>query len=414
MDNKIIIIIKEKIKEINKKYDAEILRNIAKEEIQYYILNFIYHHAEYSKWTMYGGSVLRICHGLDRMSVDLDFEIKDKCTEVFLNKIKNELEQYFLENYNLDDQILKIKIVNNRGLLLKFLIGSKLGIKHPSDQIHVKIDLNTFVSENTTIETIPIIYNQMSFVVKTYNMSNLMASKITAILSRGERIVGKDKFLEKGRDIYDLVWYMNNKITPDIDYINEKNVLVSDIKILFDKITTQVNKVSDRNLKQDLTPLFLDQNYINNWLLNWKDHYYKLLESYNIRNVLDLESILIKENIKSDDFLFSFVYNTKDDIKFKIEYNITWEVFNLIKIDKKSFEVSDIVLKLIKDKKYSIFATIFYNKNIEYFKKTNNYIIGNILKTKRIRITADNLNRRQEIVLNSKNLISCDLESLIK
>ena len=55
--------------------DAETRRNALKEELQYYVLNFIYHHPEHSKWIMYGGSALRICHDLNRMSVDLDFEI---------------------------------------------------------------------------------------------------------------------------------------------------------------------------------------------------------------------------------------------------------------------------------------------------------------------------------------------------
>ena len=44
-------------------------------KLQYYVLDFIYHHPEYSHWIMYGGSALRIIHKLNRMSVDLDFEI---------------------------------------------------------------------------------------------------------------------------------------------------------------------------------------------------------------------------------------------------------------------------------------------------------------------------------------------------
>ena len=48
--------------------DAETRRNTLKEELQFYVLNFIYHHPDYRKWIMYGGSALRICHGLDRMS----------------------------------------------------------------------------------------------------------------------------------------------------------------------------------------------------------------------------------------------------------------------------------------------------------------------------------------------------------
>ena len=63
--------------------DVETQRNVLKEELQFYVLNFIYHHPEYSKWIMYGGSALRICHELDRMSVDLDFEVSHPIAENF-------------------------------------------------------------------------------------------------------------------------------------------------------------------------------------------------------------------------------------------------------------------------------------------------------------------------------------------
>ena len=56
--------------------DSETRLNALKEELQFYVLDFIYHHPEYNKWIMYGGSALRICYDLDRMSVDLDFEVR--------------------------------------------------------------------------------------------------------------------------------------------------------------------------------------------------------------------------------------------------------------------------------------------------------------------------------------------------
>ena len=58
--------------------------NGLKEELQFYVLNFIYHHPEYNKWIMYGGSALRIIHELNRLSVDLDFEVSNAITEKFL------------------------------------------------------------------------------------------------------------------------------------------------------------------------------------------------------------------------------------------------------------------------------------------------------------------------------------------
>ncbi|MBU1127456.1 MAG: nucleotidyl transferase AbiEii/AbiGii toxin family protein, partial [Candidatus Omnitrophica bacterium] len=79
--------------------DAETLRNALKEVLQFYVLNFIYRHPEYNKWIMYGGSALRIIHGLDRMSVDLDFEVSEMVTKDFLNKLKKEIEDHFSRTY---------------------------------------------------------------------------------------------------------------------------------------------------------------------------------------------------------------------------------------------------------------------------------------------------------------------------
>ena len=199
--------------------DAETRRNALKEELQFYVLNFIYHHPEYSKWIMYGGSALRVCHGLERMSVDLDFEVAHSISEKFLEKLKKEIEKYFINTYGTDPKFLTIKITTGRGLLLKFHIGEELSIGHPSKQVHVKIDFNHFTAPKTVTERRPINQDQLSFVITTYNMSALMASKIAAIFLRRTRGVGEKVYEEKGRDIYDLLWYMTKKVVPDFDYL---------------------------------------------------------------------------------------------------------------------------------------------------------------------------------------------------
>ncbi|MBI5150262.1 MAG: nucleotidyl transferase AbiEii/AbiGii toxin family protein, partial [Candidatus Omnitrophica bacterium] len=118
--------------------DAETRRNALKEELQFYVLNFIYHHPEYNKWVMYGGSALRIIHGLDRMSVDLDFEVSEEITKNFLEELKEEIEEHFSRAYSTRPGFLTAKIVSGRGLLLKFNAGEALSLGHPSDQVHVK------------------------------------------------------------------------------------------------------------------------------------------------------------------------------------------------------------------------------------------------------------------------------------
>ena len=405
--------------------DAETRRNALKEELQYYVLNFIYHHPEYNDWIMYGGSALRIIHGLDRMSVDLDFEVTHEVTEKFLEELKKEVDEHFANTYGTNADFLSIKTTKGRGLLLKFTVGEELSFGHSSKQIHIKIDLNHFVAPKTVTERRPINRDQLSFVIITYNMSALMASKIAAIFLRGTRGVGEAIYEEKGRDIYDLLWYMNKKVVPDFDYISAKDIDVKDPRALFDKLTIQINKVSDKNLEQDLEPLFMDKNYIRNWLKNWRESYLRFLDEYKIRTIKELESIGIHQDFRTDTFSFVYWYNTEDDGSVRIVYNLSeyWILFgegNLqIEVDKKleekmDFRSNGVSSRPTPEEKLKQYATLFYQKTVKYFKKTNGIMLGDVIVTKVIRMTADNLNQKEQIVLNKSALLSCELDDLLK
>ncbi len=406
--------------------DAETRRNALKEELQYYVLNFIYHHPEYNNWIMYGGSALRIIHGLDRMSVDLDFEVSHAVTEKFLEELKKEIDEHFANTYGTDANFLTIKITKERGLLLKFTVGEELSFGHSSKQIHIKVDLNHFVAPKTVTERRPINRDQLSFVIITYNMSALMASKIAAIFLRGTRGVGDAIYEEKGRDIYDLLWYMNKKTVPDFDYISAQDIDVKDPRALFDKLTIQVNKVSDKNLEQDLEPLFVDKNYIRNWLKNWRESYLRLLDEYKIRTIKELESIGIHEDFRTDTFSFVYWYTTEDGGSVRVVYNLSeyWIMYgegNLsnqideslgnIKVDFLGVAWSSWNELPDKVKQY---VTLFHRKTNKYLKKVNHIMLGDTIITKVIRMTADNLNQKEQIVLNKSALLSCELDDLLK
>ena len=405
--------------------DAETRRNALKEELQYYILNFIYHHPEYNNWIMYGGSALRIIHGLDRMSVDLDFEISHAITEKFLEKLKKEVDEHFANTYGANADFLAIKTTKDRGLLLKFTVGEELSFGHFSKQIHIKIDLNHFVARKTVTERRPINRDQLSFVIITYNMSALMASKIAAIFLRGTRGIGNAIYEEKGRDIYDLLWYMGKRVVPDFDYLIAKNIDVKDSRALFDKLTIQVNKVSDKNLEQDLEPLFVDKNYIRNWLKNWRESYLRLLDEYKIRIITGFERVIVTQDFRTGELAFVFWYNTTENEPVRIEYDLSdyWIKFRegeisiaVEKIVEDKIEFSDVSRNYgLKSKgKLKQYATIFYQKTEKYFKKTNGVMLGDAIITKVIRMTADNLNQKEQIVLNKSALLSCELDDLLK
>lgn len=425
MSEQIIIKLKKKLDDLSayENIDADTRRNTLKEELQFYVLNFIYHHPKYSKWIMYGGSALRIIHGLDRMSVDLDFEVSHTITEKFLEELKKEVESYFINTYGANSNFLTIKITTGRGLLLKFHVGKELSLNNPSNQVHVKIDLNYFSTSKIIIEHRPINRDQFSFVILTYNMGALMASKLAAIFLRGTRGVGDAIYEEKGRDIYDLLWYMNKKIVPDFDYMTAKNINIGNIKTLFDKLTLQMNKVSDNNLKNDLTPLFVDQNFISNWLKNWRETYLRLLENYKIQTIKDLKNINIYQDFSTD--IFSFMYNfyTDENNLIKIVYRVSdyWIDFSdgdlFIDTDKKienKIEFNNRNGQVIIQDKLKQYATLFYQKTEKYFKKTKGVMMGDTIITKVIRMTADNLNLKEQIVLNKSALLSCELDDLLK
>lgn len=426
MNNQILITLKRKLDDISMhgSVDVETQRNVLKEELQFYVLNFIYHHPDYSNWIMYGGSALRICHGLDRMSVDLDFEVTHPISDAFLNKLKEEIEIHFKNTFGSGPELLTISITNGRGLLLRFHIGDELGISHPSKQVHVKIDLNHFTAPKAITERWPINHDQLSFVIKTYNMPTLMASKIAAIFLRGKRGVGKAIYEEKGRDIYDLLWYMTKKVVPDINYLIAKGINAKDPRALFDKLTLQMNKVNDMNLKQDLTPLFVNQIFIENWFKNWRESYLRLLDGYEIHTVTTLKNVGIHRDFHTDNFSFVYNYNTVDEKLVRIIYSISYNWIDFlsgnlpISVNEKiknlvGFKNSGVISRHTPQDRLMQYSTLFYEKTENYLKKTNRIMLGGTITTKLIRMTAHNLNQKEQIVLNKSALLSCELDDLL-
>jgi len=424
MSEQLLSILKARLEEFTGQGDPEVRRNALKEVLQLYILNFLYHHPDYSKWVMYGGSALRIIHGLDRMSVDLDFEVPSPITEKFLTSLKEDIEHHFRDTYNTDADFLEIKITGTRGLTLKFKVAS-LDLGHASKQVHVKIDLNHFTAPKTVTERRPITQGQLSFVILTYNMSALMASKIAAIFLRGTRGVGEAIYEEKGRDIYDLLWYMERKATPDFGYLAAKGIDVRDPRTLFDRLTLKMNDVSEDNLKQDLFPLFMNRSFIENWIGSWRESYLQLVEQYKIRTVTELERITIGKDFYNDNYSFTFWYKTEDEGSVRItciisEYWIIFAEGNLrIDIDTKldgkiQLSTSNWPPNSETPERLKKYSTLFYRKIEGYLKKTNRVMLGGEIVTKLIRMSADNFNPREQIILNPSALLSSELEDLLK
>jgi hypothetical protein len=437
MSDQIIAILKRELDELAKygELGADVRQNKLKEALQYLVLDFIYHHHEFHKWVMYGGSALRIIHGLDRMSVDLDFEIADEVDKGFLEKLKAEIEKYFVEKYGTTTDFLILKTISTRSLLLKFNVGDFLNLGHISKQVHVKIDLNHFVAPKTVTEHRPISHGQTSFVILTYNKGALMASKIAAILLREERGVGNNTYDYKGRDIYDLLWYMKEKTTPDFDYLNakleEKKKAIPDIRTLFDKLTIDILNYEkmDACLKDDLSYLFENPHQFDIWSRTWRDSYLRYLNNYKIRTITKLDKIRINHWVlrgKADEYDFEYWYKTTDGSFTIIVYRLHEDCVIYGESDV-IVEIDNTLENLIEfssntrysrteseENKLKRYATLFSKKNKSYLRKTKGVIVGDTIATKVIRMTADNLNPGEQILLNRSALESRELDDLLK
>jgi hypothetical protein len=216
---------------------------------------------------------------------------------------------------------------------------------------------------------------------------------------------------------------MNNKVVPDLDYLTAKNVEeAKDLRTLFDKLTVKMDGVSDANLKQDLLPLFMNRTYIEDWLKNWRESYRQLCNEYKICTVATVEEVPVQQD-DAGNFLFTYRYNTQEEGKTcRIQYRISDDSMEDTNL---SNEIDERLSKVVRFKqdgwtsdvrrhKLLQYATLFYQKTENYFKKTNRTMLGRSITTKIIRMTADRLNHKEQIVLNKPALLSCELDDLLK
>lgn len=243
-------------------------RNILKEFLQILVLDFIYSHPEYSQLVFYGGSALSHCFDLPRLSEDLDFvDIKKK---IDILKMVKDLEAYFLKNTDLNLKTTSQKF----RIYLKFPImhDLKLVDKNESDLLFLKIEVfNGFnFCKNYRTEIIPLFKFNKSILIKTFDLSTLMATKIRAVLYRKWEKTNKTGGIiayVKGRDYFDLMWYLEKKIKPNIKCLEN----VKDKNDLKEKLLKIVKKVDSKSIQSDLEPLIEDKNFVKNLSKNIKD-----------------------------------------------------------------------------------------------------------------------------------------------
>lgn len=207
------------------KYDlssAEKTYEALREILQEIVLLGLYRAGFFDHALFYGGTALRILHGLDRFSEDLDFsliEVNDAFDlSVYEGAVIEALHSFGFE--------VTIQLKHTDGTIKSaFLKGNTsqhlINIEAPEDivkrfgqgrLVKIKFEVDTqppldFESEKKTL-LVP-----SPFTINTMTLPSLFSGKMHAILCRNW------SSRPKGRDWYDLVWYVSHGYELDIKHL---------------------------------------------------------------------------------------------------------------------------------------------------------------------------------------------------
>ena len=229
--------------------------NAIKEIIQEIALEGLSRGGFFEKAIFYGGTCLRIFHGLDRFSEDLDFALIDRDESFKLDKYFPSLQKEFL-SYGLEINIETKKKENNQNIQSAFLKGNtymlmmnffpksedtKKIINNQKIKIKFEIDVDNpagGVSEYR-YRMLPAPYE-----VRIFDEATLFAGKIHAILCRDY------KNHVKGRDYYDYLFYIGKGSKINFKYLENK--------------LKNTGKISnDTNLTLEMLKEMLKEKFIN-------------------------------------------------------------------------------------------------------------------------------------------------------
>ena len=183
-----------------------------REILQQVALQGLWRGGFFQRAAFYGGTALRLLHGLDRFSEDLDFSLLAPDSSFDLaGQVEGLREELVAFGFDLRvevrgpaaDSAIRSAFLKGgtREQMLVLSAGEELVRMIPMGQV-VKIKLEVDTDPPLGFETeLRYLFRPVPFAVRVYSLPDLLAGKIHAVLCRGWKSRGK------GRDWYDLAWY---------------------------------------------------------------------------------------------------------------------------------------------------------------------------------------------------------------
>jgi predicted nucleotidyltransferase component of viral defense system len=197
-------------------------RNLIREILQEVILCHMKEIGLFHDLAFHGGTSLRLLHRIDRFSEDLDLSlIKANENYPFAKKMVD-LEKslkavgfsFEFQNKIKADNPIKKYFINDVSFLSDF--KDQIGNFIDGEKVKVKLELDVEPPDGQQFE-VRKIQSSFSAEILAHDLGTCMGQKIHAVLCRAQSY-GLD--IIKGRDLYDLEWYLNHQVKPNFQNLN--------------------------------------------------------------------------------------------------------------------------------------------------------------------------------------------------
>ena len=200
--------------------------NALREIIQEVALLGLWRSKFFEHAAFYGGTALRILHGLDRFSEDLDFSLLRPDPEFQLaaygERLQRELRSFGFQvsfehspkkGRSIESAFLKANTLKE--LLVVEAAPELMKGLHPEKRLKVKVEVDTEPPPGFETES-QYLLQPIPFSVRVYSLPDLFAGKLHAVLCR------KWRNRVKGRDWYDLAWYVGRQTPVHLSHLEKR------------------------------------------------------------------------------------------------------------------------------------------------------------------------------------------------
>lgn len=235
----------------------------------------------------YGGTALRIMHGLDRYSEDLDFSLLKPLADFTLQPFGDALLREIMSfGFQVDFERRErsahtaiesafVKANTYRQLIVIETDQALLSDFHPQKTLRIKLEVDTDPPSGFHVES-HYILQPIPFSIRAYSLPDLLAGKLHAILCR------RWKNRVKGRDWYDLVWYagshpevrlshLESRMRQTKDWITDENLTSDRLQQL---LITSVEELDVDQARTEVAPFVRDPRSLEVWS---RDFFRKLI-----------------------------------------------------------------------------------------------------------------------------------------